>query len=86
MDNFGNEIYNKTLRILQNKKEYLTYIRAEQAELDRQGQIRYAKEKGRIEGIENEKIEIAIKMKNKGLPIEDIAEITCLKPKFIKKL
>ena len=82
MDNFGNEIYNKTLRILQNKKEYLTYIRAEQAELDRQGQIIYAKEKG----IEKEKIEIAIKMKNKGLPIEDIAEITCLKPKFIKKL
>ena len=46
----------------------------------------YIAEKSLKKGIEKGKIEIAIKMKNKGLSIEDIAEITCLNPEFIKKL
>lgn len=37
-------------------------------------------------GIEKGKIEIATGLKNKGISIEDIAEITKLTPELIKKL
>jgi len=98
MDSFAKEIQNNTTRILQDKKEYLAYIRAEQVELDRKGQIRYAEEKGLKKGKEKglkigekkgkkeEKIEIATKLKKLDFPLEQIAEITELPLAEIKKL
>ena len=82
MDSFANEIYNKTLHILKDKQEYLSYIRAEQAELDKKGQLRYAKgqgekigeKRGEKRGIEIGKLEMAMKLKNEGIPLEIIAK------------
>ena len=51
MDKHANSIYEKAVSALQNKKEYLAYIRAEQAELDYKAQIRYAEEKGEEVGL-----------------------------------
>ena len=90
MDKFANDIYEKTLHVLQNQKEYLSYIRAEQAEIDYKAQIEYAEEKGEEKGIEKgehkKAIEVATQLKNLDLPIEKIAEITGLPIKKIKEL
>ena len=50
MDESVNKMYEKTLHVLQNQKEYLSYIRAEQAELDERARIKHASEKGAIKG------------------------------------
>ncbi|MCL2116011.1 MAG: Rpn family recombination-promoting nuclease/putative transposase, partial [Methanobrevibacter sp.] len=49
MDKSVNKMYEKTLHVLQDQKEYLAYIRAEQAELDEKARIRYATDKGKEE-------------------------------------
>ena len=94
MDKSANEIYEKTLHVLKNQKEYLVYIRAEQAELDEKAQLSYATEigvekglkKGEKIGVEKEKIEIAIKLKKLNYPHKEIAEITGIPEKEIKEL
>jgi predicted transposase/invertase (TIGR01784 family) len=90
MDKNVNSIYEKALLALQDQKEYLSYIRAEQAELDFKAQIKYANKNGKKEGKEigkeEEKIEIAIKLKKSGFPINKIAEITELSVEKIKEL
>ncbi|MCL2157643.1 MAG: hypothetical protein FWH54_06445, partial [Methanobrevibacter sp.] len=88
--------------VLKNQKEYLAYIRAEQAELDEKAQLRYATEigvekgekkglkKGEKIGLEKgkieEKIEIAIKLKKLDYPPKEIAKITGIPEKEIKEL
>jgi len=72
----------KQHRFYKIKKEYLTYIRAEQAELDHKGQIKYAEEKGRKEG----KLEIAINLKKEGFSLESIAKTTGIPLSKVKKL
>jgi predicted transposase/invertase (TIGR01784 family) len=102
MDKNVNRIYEKALLALQDQKEYLSYIRAEQAELDYKAQIKYAKKTGEKTGIKkgekqgikkgkeigkkDGKIEIAIKLKKSGFPINKIAKITELSVEKIKKL
>ena len=94
MDKFANSIYEKTLRLVEDKKEVLSRIRVEQAKLDREAEMEYAKEKaeekGKKEGIkegkEKRNIEIATKLKNSGYNVEDISKITELSTKFIEKL
>ena len=34
MDKFAKNVYNKTLHVLQDQQEYLSYIRVQQAEQD----------------------------------------------------
>lgn len=61
----------------------------EQKQLDqmvRDNEIKYAKEDGRNEGIEKNRIETARKMLNKGMILDDIVEITGLSKKQIEKL
>ena len=86
MDEYAKQLYKKTEEVLQDKATYLSYIRAEQAKLDEQAQMEYREEKGREKGKKEEKIENAKKMKNKGISLEDIFEITGLDIEFIKKL
>ena len=90
MDEFGKNIYEKSAHILQDQEEYLAYIRAEQTELDTKAMIDCGKEegeeKGIKKGIEKGKIEVAIKLKELNLPIEQIAEATGITPAKIKKL
>ena len=90
MDSYANAIYEKTLRVLQDEKEYLTYIRAQQAEMDRDAELEYAKEKEGEKrekiGREEREIEIATDLKNKGISFEIIAETTGLPLSKIKKL
>ena len=106
MDSFANNIYQKAVRVLQDKEGYLAYIRAEQAERDYDASIEYANKEGKIEGrkegkiegrkegkIEGrkegkreEKIEIAINLKNDGFPIEAISKATGLTLEEIEKL
>ena len=90
MDKSANKIYEKTLHVLKNQKEYLAYIRAEQAELDYKAQIKYAEETGEKNGIaigaEKNRIEIAIKLKKLDYPLKEIAKITGMHVKEIKKL
>lgn len=90
MDEFASNIYNKTLHVLKNKKEYLSYIRAEKAELDRKAEIKYAKEEGIKEGMKEGELikseKIAINFKKDGIPIEIIAKNTGLAIEFIEKL
>lgn len=78
MDKFASKIYEKTSNLLQDKDQYLAYIRAEKAEQDIKGMIRYGKEE--------EKIEITTKLKNKGIDLEIIGETTGLDISKIKKL
>ena len=82
MDEYANNLYEKAKHVLQDKASYLEYIRAEHAELDRKAELKFADKKGRDE----EKKEIATRMKNKGYSIEDIVEITGLTPEVIEKL
>ena len=94
MDKFANDMYEKAQHFLQNRKDYLMYIRAEQAELDKKAMIRFGKKEGKKEGIKEGKIEgrkekeieIATKLKKLNFPIEQIAEITGLAETKIKKL
>ncbi|MCL2156971.1 MAG: hypothetical protein FWH54_03000 [Methanobrevibacter sp.] len=78
MDKHINKIYEKAQLALQNQEEYLAYIRAEQAELDRKAQIKYGERKG--------KIEVAIKLKKLGYPIKEIAEITGISVEKIREI
>ena len=82
MDSFAKNVYNKAERLLQDRDGYLAYIKADQAERDKEAQLRYGEEKGKKE----EKVEIAIKLKNKGYSLEEISEITALTIDFIEKL
>lgn len=82
MDKIANNIYKKTGHVLQDRAEYLTYIRAEQAELDKKAQMKYREEKGK----EEKEVEIAINLKNKGISLEIIAETTGMSISRIKKL
>jgi len=82
MDESVSKMYEKTLHVLQDQKEYLAYIRAEQAELDEKAQIKYAVDEGK----EERELEIAIKLKNEGIPFETIANATGLPLEKIKKL
>jgi len=114
MDKSVNKMFEKTIHVLQDQKEYLAYIRAEQADLDYKAQIKYATEigaekgekkgikkgekkgikkgiekgikKGVAIGAEKKEIEIAKNLKNKGFPLEIIAETTGLTLEKIKKL
>ena len=54
--------------------------------MDRTSEIRTAKEIGIKEGINKEKREIAKKMLQKGMPLENIAEITGLSKEIIEQL
>ncbi|MCL2114950.1 MAG: hypothetical protein FWH29_01880 [Methanobrevibacter sp.] len=82
MDESVNKMFEKTIHVLQDQREYLAYIRAEQADLDYKAQIKYATDKGR----EEEKIKIAIKLKKLDYPLKEIAKITGMPVKEIKKL
>ena len=86
MDEFAKTIHEKATHLLQDQKEYLAYIRAEQAELDIKAQQKYATKKGREEGREEEKLEIATNLKNKGIPLEIISETTGITLSKVKKL
>lgn len=90
MDEFAKNIYEKTLHILKDKQEYISYIRADQAERDKKGMIKYAEKEGKKqgikEGIEEEKIAIATNLKNKGISLEIISQTTNLPLSKIKKL
>jgi predicted transposase/invertase (TIGR01784 family) len=98
MDKTVNKLYEKTLHVLKDQKEYLAYIRAEQAEQDHKNMIKYAAEKGekigvekgKIEGervgVEKGKIEIAINLKKLDFPLKKIAEITGISMEEIKEL
>jgi predicted transposase/invertase (TIGR01784 family) len=90
MDEFAKNIYNKLTNVLQDQEEYLMYVRAEQAELDRKAQIRYGKNEGREEGIEigeeRKEVEIAKNLKNEGISIETIAKTTGLSVSKVKEL
>lgn len=86
MDEFPNSIYQKTLKLIEDKGEVLSRIRVEQAKQDREAEIRYVREKGKEEEKEKEKIEIATKLKNKGISIPIIVETTGIPISKIKKL
>ena len=86
MDEFAKTICEKSTHILQDQKEYLAYIRAEQNELDQKAMIKYAKKKGRKEGREEEKVEVAIKLKKLDFPIEQISEVTGMSITKIKEI
>ena len=94
MDEFAKSIYEKSAEVLQDQKQYLAYIRAEQTELDKKAMIKFADEKGfkkgrkegKKEGKEDKEIEIALKLKKLDFSIEEIAEITGMPPMIIKKL
>jgi predicted transposase/invertase (TIGR01784 family) len=94
MDKNVNNIYQKALNALQNQKEYLSYIRAEQAELDYKAQLKYAEKtgvkkgkfEGKVEGKADSKIEIAIKLKKLDITLEKIAEITGIPVEEIEEL
>ena len=94
MDEYANNIYEKAKLVLKNQKQYLAYIRAEQAEQDQKAMLKYAEEKGeekgkeegRIEGKEEEKIETAKRLKDMDFSIEDVAKATNLTIEIIKTL
>lgn len=86
MDELSNKLYKKSLHVLQDQSEYLAYIRAEQAEQDQNGMLRYAKNKGRKEGENDKAIEIAINLKKLGLAAEQITKVTGVAITKIKKL
>ena len=86
MDKFAKNIYNKTLHVLQDQQEYLSYIRVQQAEQDKKNIVKYAEEKGEQKGLKKGKVEIAIKLKKLDFSIEQIAEITEMPLAEIKKL
>ncbi|MBZ9571062.1 hypothetical protein KQY27_05860 [Methanobrevibacter sp. TMH8] len=86
MDEFAKNVYEKTLHILKDKQEYISYIRADQAERDKKGMIKYAEKQGIKKGIEEEKISIAKNLKNKGISLEIISQTTNLPLSKIKKL
>ncbi|MCL2115121.1 MAG: Rpn family recombination-promoting nuclease/putative transposase [Methanobrevibacter sp.] len=90
MDKHINKMYEKAQLALQNQEEYLAYIRAEQAELDRKAQIKYGERKGERNGVKKGKIEgkmeVAIKLKKLAYPIKEIAEVTGISVEKIREI
>jgi predicted transposase/invertase (TIGR01784 family) len=102
MDKFAKNIQERAEHVLQNKTEYLAYIRAEQAQQDEKNRLKFAEEKGQKIGEEHgkkiaeikgekigehrEKVKIAKKLKNQGDSVQKIAEITGLSITEIEKL
>ena len=46
MDKFVKNIYNKTLHVLEDQQEYLSYIRVQQTGQDQKNMIKHEKKKG----------------------------------------
>jgi predicted transposase/invertase (TIGR01784 family) len=88
------ESKNDTLRKARKEMEYLTGDAAirrmaelrEKWEMDYESGIDCAEKRGIRKGIENEKIEIAKKLIEKGMTISEIIEITGLSEEIIEKL
>lgn len=88
------ESKNDTLRKARKEMEYLTGDAAirrmaelrEKWEMDYESGIDCAEKRGIRKGIENEKIEIAKKLIEKGMTISEIIEITGLSEEVIEKL
>jgi predicted transposase/invertase (TIGR01784 family) len=64
-------------------RSYLRYAKAESDEITR---INGARREGRQEGRQEGRLEIAAKMKKRGLPLDQIAEDTGLTVEEIKRL
>ena len=69
-----------------SKEERIKYDRALKRYRDTYNAMTGAEQKGRAEGIEEAKRENALRMKTKGYPVEDIAEITGLDAETINGL
>ena len=69
-----------------SKEERIKYDHALKRYRDTLNTIEGAKQKGRAEGREEAKMEFARRMKTKGLPIEDIVEITGLSSNEVEAL
>ena len=81
----------KQVKELSSDVRYIEMFSTYKNEEDRiKGAVEYATlnamEKGKEEGIEEEKIEVAKKMLDKNMSIEDISDITGLSIDEIKKL
>ncbi|MDR2607436.1 MAG: hypothetical protein LBC57_03510, partial [Treponema sp.] len=68
-------------------RSYLRYAKAESDEITRiNGARREGRQEGRREGRQEGRLEIAAKMKKRGLPLDQIAEDTGLTVEEIKRL
>jgi predicted transposase/invertase (TIGR01784 family) len=74
------------MTISRDEVERARLISEEKYVLDTQSKLVHAKRKGRAEGRTEEKLEIARKMKEMGLPVSQIAEVTGLTVEAIEKL
>ena len=76
--------------VLSDDEESENYWKREMARMDERGRLKYAHDEGfsegREQGIEQGMIEIAQKLKARGHPLEEIAEVTGLSPEAIEKL
>ena len=69
-----------------SKEEYAKYFESEKIYYDNDGAIRTAEAKGRAEGERKKALEVAKRMKAKGMSASDIAELTRLSENDINSL
>ena len=76
--------------VMQDEQTRRHYWKREMARRDQRGQLAFARDEGlaegRAEGLAEGKLEIARKMKNRGRPLTEIAEITGLTLEAIEQL
>ncbi|MDR3222600.1 MAG: Rpn family recombination-promoting nuclease/putative transposase [Methanobrevibacter sp.] len=72
--------------ISKSEEAEILKVEIEKREMDEKVRLIIAKEEGIKEGVEKEKINLALKLKNKGFSLEEISEITELSFEKIEKL
>ena len=72
--------------VMQDEQTRRHYWKCEMARRDLRGQLRFARDEGIEQGSNNEKAEIARKLKKMGLSVAQIAEGTGLSPQEIELL
>lgn len=85
----GDEGLKSSMKCLENALQngaFDEYFYQKLNEFHQENVIKERIEKGKEEGREEKKLEIAIKLKNKGLPLDTIAETTGLSISRIEKL
>jgi predicted transposase/invertase (TIGR01784 family) len=85
---YHNEQVNSAVEYVQNIKynKYEEYVRHQMSEVAAQKELESAKGEGKLEGKQEEKLEIAKKMLLKNISISDISDLTNLSISEIKKL
>ena len=86
MDPAIRAVFDKYYEAVQDREAYREYLGEMMYEMDKRGQLKFAREEGLAEGMMQGREEIIRKMKSHGQSLTEIAEITGFSPEFIQNL